>query len=200
MSGPAIVRQEKDMGKTESYAERAARIRVRAGFLLAAIYLLWAQPTPVGFLGGAAVALAGLLLRAWSAGCLEKNRELATGGPYAYTRNPLYLGSAVAGLGFAIAGGRWWFFLLLFTFFATVYWPVIRREQTRLERLFPEDFPAYAQAVPMFWPRLRPWVGRDSSVGFSVERYRKNREYRAFLGSLVIVLFLLGKVFFERVS
>lgn len=200
MSGPAIVHPEKHRGELESYAERVGRIRVRAGFLLAAIYLIWAQPTPGRLLGGGAAALAGLLLRAWSAGCLEKDRKLATGGPYAYTRNPLYLGSAIAGLGFAIAGGQWWFYPLLFTFFATVYWPVMRNEQARLERLFPDEFPPYGQAVPMFWPRLRPWGGRDSSPGFRVERYRKNREYRAFLGFLVIVLFLLGRMFLSRAN
>jgi protein-S-isoprenylcysteine O-methyltransferase Ste14 len=178
-----------------SYAERAARLRVRGGFLLAAVYLIWAQPTPARLIGGVAVALAGLLLRAWSAGCLEKERKLATGGPYAHTRNPLYLGSAIAALGFAIAAGQWWFFLLLGFFLGAVYWPVIRYEQARLEKLFPEVFPAYAQAVPAFWPRLRPWRGDSSSGVFLWERYRGNREYRALLGSLVIVLCLLARMY-----
>ena len=200
MNRPVTAQQERRKGKLESYAERVGRIRVRAGFVLAVIYLIWAQPTVVGLLGGAAVALAGLLLRAWSAGCLEKDRKLATGGPYAHTRNPLYLGSAIAGLGFVIAGGRWWFLGLLFTFFATVYWPVMRNEQAHLERLFPDEFPPYARAVPLFWPRLRPWGGRDSSPGFRVERYRKNREFRAFLGFLVIVLFLWGRMFLGRAN
>ena len=185
-----IVQQEKHTGRMETYGERVARYRVRAGFLLGAIYLTWAQPTPGRLVLGAAIALVGLLLRAWSAGCLEKDQRLATGGPYAYTRNPLYLGSALAAFGFAIAGGRWWFFLLLCTFFATVYWPVMRKEQAHLGRLFPEEFPAYAQAVPMFWPRLRPWGGSASPVRFGLARYRQNREYRALFGSLVIVLFL----------
>lgn len=183
------------MSNEWAWAKRAARIRVRGGFALAVIYLIWAQPTPRRLAAGAAVALAGLLLRAWSAGCLEKERKLATGGPYAHTRNPLYLGSTIAAVGFAIAAGRWWFFLLLGLFLAAVYWPVIRHEQSRLEQLFPEEFPAYAQAVPAFWPRLRPWR-KDSSAGvFLWERYRGNREYRAFFGSVGIVLCLLVRMY-----
>ena len=186
------------MSSEWSWAKQAARIRIRGGFLLAAIYLIWAQPTPGRLAGGAAVALAGLLLRAWSAGCLEKERKLATSGPYAYTRNPLYLGSAIAALGFAIAGGRWWFFLLLGFFLGMVYWPVVRSEQARLEKLFPEEFPEYARAVPAFWPRLRPWRKHESLEPAGVflwERYRGNREYRAFLGSAGIVLCLLARMY-----
>lgn len=83
----------------KDYATWASRWRVRLGFALAAAYLILAQPSVVLLLSGAAIMLAGLLLRAWSAGYLAKNQRLATGGPYSYTRNPLYLGSAVMGLG-----------------------------------------------------------------------------------------------------
>jgi len=184
--------------KTASYAERASRIRVRSGFLLAAIYLVWAEPTPSRLLAGVALALAGLLLRAWSAGHLEKERRLAMSGPYAHTRNPLYLGSAIAALGFAIAGGQWWFFVLLGFFLWALYWPVMRHEETRLERLFPAEFPVYARAVPAFWPRLRPWREGAAQGVFRWEQYGRNREYRAFLGSLVIVLFLLARMYLVR--
>jgi protein-S-isoprenylcysteine O-methyltransferase Ste14 len=183
-----------------SYAERASRIRVRSGFLLAAIYLVWAQPTPTRLVAGGVVALAGLLLRAWSAGYIEKERKLAASGPYAHTRNPLYLGSAIAALGFAIAGAQWWFFPLLVFFLGAVYWPVIRYEQARLERLFPAEFPVYARAVPAFWPRLRAWREGGAQGVFRWEQYRRNREYRAFLGSLVIVLFLLARMYLFRAS
>ena len=195
MTGPVSAPHNKQRAAPKSYAERVARLRVRSGFLLAAVYLLWAQPTPASLLAGAAVALAGLGLRAWSAGVLVKNCSLATGGPYAHTRNPLYLGSAIAALGFAIAGGRWWFFLLLGIFFAAVYWPVIRNEQAHLARLFPNEFPAYADAVPALWPRLRPWRGAGSSARFSPQQYRRNREHRAFLAYVIIVLFLLARMF-----
>ena len=142
------------------------------------------------------MALAGLLLRAWSAGHLEKNRRLATSGPYAYTRNPLYVGSALTGLGFSIAGDRWWFFILLGVFLAAVYWPVIRNEEAHLRQLFPRDFATYAQSVPAIVPRLIPWrEARPVQAQFDWKRYRKNREYQALFAYVIILLFLLGKMF-----
>ena len=90
----------------DNYSKLAARIRVPTGLLVGAVYLVFAEPTARSLLVGASVALAGLLLRAISSGYVAKNQRLATGGPYAYTRHPLYLGSAVAGVGFCIAGGR----------------------------------------------------------------------------------------------
>lgn len=177
------------------YSELAARIRVPGAFLLAVIYLVLAQPTARGLLLGATVALAGLLLRAVSAGHVTKDQRLATTGPYAYTRNPLYLGSAVAGIGFCIAGGRWWFFLLLGIFLAGVYWPVIRREEAHLSRVFPEEYAAYVRAVPMLLPRfLRPRIREGTPARFDWRLYRKNREYQAFLAYVGIILFLLGKM------
>ncbi len=89
----------------KSYSQFAARIRVPSNFLLSAVYLIFAQPTRGLLIAGAVVAFAGLLLRATSTGYLEKNQRLATSGPYLYTRNPLYLGSLLAGIGFSIAGG-----------------------------------------------------------------------------------------------
>jgi len=178
-----------------SYAELAARIRVPSGLLLGATYLLFARPTPERLLWGSAVALAGLFLRAAGAGHLAKNRRLATSGPYAYMRHPLYLGSALAGIGFCLAGGRWWFFLLLGVFMAAVYWPVIRREENHLGKLFPEEFPTYASSVP-FLSFRRPG-NHTSPAGpnqFSWSLYWKNREYRAFLAYVTIVLVLLGKM------
>lgn len=182
-------------GSENTWAKRARRVRIRGGFALAAIFLIWAEPTPSRLVAGTAVALTGLLLRAWSAGCLEKEQKLATGGPYAHTRNPLYLGSAVAAMGFAIAGGRWWFLLLLGFFLGAVYYPVIRYEQARMVELFPQEFPEYARAVPAFWPRLRPWKQGKTSRVFHWERYKRNHEYRALLGSIGVVLCLLARMY-----
>ena len=167
------------------------------GFTLAAVYLLFARPTVSGLFWGAVVALAGVALRAWSAGYLAKNRRLATAGPYAYTRNPLYLGSAIAGIGFCIAGGRWWFFLLLGTFLTAVYWPVIRREEAYLRELFAHEFDAYARSVPVLLPRLsRPAHPRDPLPRFDWQLYRQNRESEALLAYGIILLLLFGKMIF----
>src|ERR1019366_5265195 len=154
-----------------SYSELAARIRVPCGLLLGIVFILFAQPTPKRLLWGSAVALGGLLLRAAGAGHLAKNRRLATSGPYACTRHPLYLGSALAGTGFCVAGGRWWFFLLLAVFLAAVYWPVIRREELHLRQLFPEEFGNYAPSLLFLFPRRAASAPQGGPNRFSWQLY-----------------------------
>ncbi|MBI2819032.1 MAG: isoprenylcysteine carboxylmethyltransferase family protein [Acidobacteria bacterium] len=156
---------------------------------------MFAEPTPARLAVGAIVALGGLALRAASAGHVQKNRRLATSGPYAHTRNPLYLGSAIGAIGFAIAGGRWWFLLLFAFFFAAVYVPVMRNEQAQLTVLFGEEFLAYARAVPLLWPRWTPWRGPGAQPGrFDSKLYWNNREYEALVAFVVIVAVLWGKM------
>lgn len=173
------------------YAAWAARWRVPLGFALGLAYLVFAQPRPLPLSAGAAVALLGLLLRAWSAAHLMKNQQLARSGPYAYTRNPLYLGSALMGLGFAVAGGSWLLGAALVVFFLGVYWPVIRREEEFLRREFGEVYERYAAAVPVFLPRLRRGIDPGAKANWG--QYRKNREYEAALGYLLGLLFLVFK-------
>jgi protein-S-isoprenylcysteine O-methyltransferase Ste14 len=163
------------------------------------VYLWFAQPTPRKLVVGALIALVGLAIRAFSAGHIRKNRELATAGPYAYTRNPLYLGSALAGIGFTIAGGQWWFLLLLAFYFAAIYLPVMRSEEEHLKALFGARYAAYADAVPLLVPRLTPWRDEDvTSTYFDVKQYRANREYEALVGFIVIVMVLWGKMLWSR--
>ena len=140
-------------------------------------------------LTGAAVVLVGLGIRAWAAGILEKDRELAVSGPYAFTRNPLYLGSFVIGIGAVIAGALPWFSLLFVAFFAIMYRGAMVRENERLTERFGATHRRYREAVPMFLPRAtrydplpesRPVPGTGS---FSVARYLRNREYEALLGA-----------------
>lgn len=169
-----------------------ARIRVPLGFLLAIVYFAFSKPTPRLLAAGATVAALGLGLRALASGYIEKERILATGGPYAYTRNPLYLGSAIMAAGFALAGGAFWLGILMAAFFVGIYWPVMKQEEARLRMLFQEDFAAYAASVPLFFPRLaRP---RVSAARFRPELYWQNREYRALAGYLAAVLLLILKI------
>ncbi len=176
----------------EGYAAWATRWRVPLGFALGAVYLIFSQPSAGLLAIGAAVGFVGLLLRGAAAGCLNKNQNLATSGPYAYTRNPLYLGSLIMGVGLAIAGGSWILALAVVSLFIAVYWPVMRREETYLRRQFGEAYTHYANAVPFFIPRLRP--GIMESAGFHRELYRQNREYEAALGFLAGVAFLCAKM------
>lgn len=174
------------------YAAWAARWRVPMGFALGAAYLVFSRPTPRLLIVGAIVALLGLLVRAYAAGSLDKNRTLAVSGPYAYTRNPLYLGSSIMGCGFAIAGGSWALGLAFAALFVLVYWPVMRREAEFLQQQFGEIYARYAQAVPFFLPtgRRAPAAGE----GFQWVLYRRNREYQAAAGFLAGIIFLVLKM------
>ena len=174
-----------------AYAAWASRWRVPLGFLLGAAYLVFCRPTTKLLIAGGAVAAAGLALRAYAAGHLAKNQRLAISGPYAWTRNPLYLGSALMGAGFAVAGGSWILALACLVLFVAIYWPVIRREEEYLRREFGEVYDCYAQSVPLFLPRFRRPGGGEK---FQWKQYRKNHEYEAFLGYLGMMIFLAFKI------
>jgi Phospholipid methyltransferase len=172
------------------------RWRVRAGYPVAVVYLVLADPRPRWILIGAVVAAVGLLIRGASSGHLRKDRKLATSGPYAYTRNPLYLGSAFLAAGFAIAGRSWWAGLLVVAYFGIFYYAVMRNEEQDLDRRFGAAFEAYAARVPLFFPWLAnasaSLSGSEDEPRFSWEQYRRNREYKALIGAIagVGVLFL----------
>ncbi|HZE68175.1 MAG TPA: isoprenylcysteine carboxylmethyltransferase family protein [Pyrinomonadaceae bacterium] len=162
------------------------RWRVPFGFLSAALFVLLARPRPLTLVVGAAISLVGLALRAWAAGHIHKNDRLATSGPYAYTRNPLYLGSFLLGLGFTVAAYRWELALLFAILFFGIYFPVMRVESATLEGLFGDSFRQYAQQVPLFLPRLSPFRGQSANKNdFDAGLYLRYREYRAGLGLLI---------------
>ncbi len=169
----------------------ARRIRVPLGFVCAAFYLGLADPTWYSVLIGAAIAVGGVVLRAAASGHVKKNAELTTTGPYAYTRNPLYLGSAIIGLGFSLAARSVWVVAVLGLLFVLVYVPVVKSEEAFLRARFPE-FDAYARRVPRFLPRLGNPVCHGG--GFSRELYWKHREYNAALGAALMIAALVGKL------
>ncbi len=173
------------------YSEIAARLRVPLGFALLLLYAVFARPTPATALAGAAIALGGIALRASASGYLDKNRVMATGGPYAYTRNPLYLGTALVAGGFALASGLWWMAAVLALFLVAVYLPVVGEEEAHLAKLFPE-YLDYAARVPRIRPAARPrWESPDR---FRWALYRQNREYNALLGYLFGLALLAWKL------
>jgi protein-S-isoprenylcysteine O-methyltransferase Ste14 len=168
----------------------AKRIRVPLGFLFAVFFLCLARPQWWSLGAGSFIALAGVWLRAIASGHVRKNEELATSGPYAYTRNPLYFGSIVIALGFALAALRWEIAVALVILFAAIYLPVIRGE----EQFLREHFPAYADycaRVPRLLPRLH--AGYQGSSRFSPGLYCKHREYNALLGALAVISALAAK-------
>lgn len=173
----------------------ARRIRVPLGFAFAVLYVWLARPT-WRFLGlGSVLILLGLIIRALASGHVQKNEALATTGPYAYTRNPLYLGSLLIGLGFALAARSWWVGGVLVVMFLAIYLPVIRGEEQFLREKFP-DFEDYARQVPRMLPRFSAAKSGDESGGFSSELYLKHREWNALLGSGLLVVALILKINF----
>lgn len=173
------------------------RWRVPLGFLCAALFILFARPRPITLLIGAGVSIVGLLLRAWASGHIRKNSALATSGPYAYTRNPLYLGSFVMGLGFTIGAGRWPLAVLFGALFLGIYFPVMRVESATMDQSFGPEFRDYSRAVPMFLPRLTAY-GKDSQTKFDRGLYLRYREYQAALGVLIAWGFLILKMYFWK--
>ena len=163
------------------YAKLAARLRVPSGFLVAVLFIIGSRPRPASLAAGLPLALAGLLLRAWAAGHLAKNERLTTSGPFAYTRNPLYIGTLTVAAGFALAAWNPWLALLFAAYFALVYLPVIGEEESHLQNLIPE-YAAYAARVPRLWPRFSCASGGEDR--FEWPLYRRNQEYQALAGYL----------------
>jgi protein-S-isoprenylcysteine O-methyltransferase Ste14 len=174
------------------------RWRVPLGFACAAVFLYFATPTRWTLIVGAAVALPGLLLRAWASGHLRKNESLATNGPYAYTRNPLYLGSFLIGLGFTIAAGQVLLIIIFIVMILGIYLPVMRVESATLEELFGHKYRRYAQAVPIFLPRITRYAGGVRAKSFDPSLYKRYREYQAALGFAIAWVLLIAKAIYFR--
>ena len=176
---------------SKPYADAVAKLRVPCGFVLVAAFLWLSAPTPASLAAGLPVAFLGLALRAWAAGHLEKDSTLIDSGPYAWVRNPLYLGTLTAAAGFAIAARRWELAVLFAAVFVLIYLPVVNLEEQHLARLCP-GCSAYAQRVPQLLPR--PPRGK-SPKHFRWSLYRHNREYQAGMGFLAALALLLWKTF-----
>ena len=174
----------------KGYAEFAARWRVAFGFVVAALFLYWARPTSASLVAGFAIGCAGMALRAWAAGHLAKYESLAVSGPFAYTRNPLYLGTLLVGIGFAVAGSHIGTGIVLVAFFVLFYLPVIEEEENYLVEKFP-GYREYRERVPRLLPALR---ARYPSAGpFQPRLYTRNREYQALVGFLLGMAVLAAK-------
>jgi protein-S-isoprenylcysteine O-methyltransferase Ste14 len=176
-----------------SWSAVARRIRVPLGFVFAVLYFWLARPTVKSIVIGTALVIPGLLIRALASGQLQKNEQLATGGPYAYTRNPLYLGSLILAIGFALASRSWWIVAGILLLFFAIYLPVIRSEEAFLRERFPQ-FDDYTRQVPRLFPRVRP--SAKNGGAFSWDLYWKHREYNATLGAAAMLIALVAKMLF----
>ena len=134
------------------------------GFAFAAVFLWLARPTWGTMVASLLLVVPGLWLRGYASGYVKKNAELATTGPYAHTRNPLYLGSMLIAFGFAAAAWNLLILLVLAGLFAAIYIPTILGEEAYLREHF-AGFEAYARAVPRLLPRLTPAPAATSAAG-----------------------------------
>jgi protein-S-isoprenylcysteine O-methyltransferase Ste14 len=189
-----------DVSQTEVQAPTAAattwsrvarRIRVPLGFIFAVVYVWLARPTRLSLVVGGLVLVPGLVLRGLASGHVQKDKELTISGPYAYTRNPLYLGSLMLAGGFAIAARSWWIVGIMVLMFGLIYVPVIAGEERYLRETF-SGYDEYARNVPRMLPRLSAY-GKQQSAYSSV-RYWKHREYEASIGCLVLLAILAAKL------
>ncbi len=169
------------------------RIRVPLGFLFTFAFLYLADPNAGLLAGGSIVSVVGPLVRGWAAGHIRKNVEITVSGPYAHTRNPLYLGSLIMCIGVCVGAGVWWVGAVFVLLFLSIYLPVMRVEAEDLKQIFPETFPEYEAHVPLLLPRLSPW--KRSDMRFDGTLYMKYREYRAAIGLVLVWSFLALKMF-----
>lgn len=177
------------------------RWRVPFGFLFSVVFIVFSHPTTTTILIGFPIALLGLAIRAWASGHIRKNSTLAVSGPYAFTRNPLYLGSFFLGLGATIATGRWWLGLIFAILFFGIYLPVMRVEETELIAIFGNEFREYAKAVPLFFIRLTPFrINDEAKTKFDFGLFLRYREYRATIGIVIVFLLLILKAFLLKWS
>ena len=185
------------MAERTRWQRIAKRVRVPLGFLSAAVFLWLAHSSLLALSASLLLVLPGLALRAYASGYVKKNAELTTSGPYAYTRNPLYLGSLMISLGFGAASGSWALVGLLAALFAAIYIPTIHGEEIYLRGHF-SGFDQYVAAVPVLLPRLTPATSMGAGGQFSQALYLKHREYNAAMGAAAIYGVLLVRLYLHR--
>lgn len=177
-----------------TYSELAKKLRLPLGFVFGIAYLIWARPTPISLATGGAIALVGVLIRAWASGHISKNKRLAVTGPYAHTRNPLYFGSFLIGAGFAVAV-HWALLLVVIAFWVLVYAPTIEREKANIRERFPDAYDQYSANVPAFVPRVTPWRSDEGDEGgFDFGLYMKHGEWKAGITYVLVIAWLAFRV------
>jgi len=161
-----------------------ARRRAALGFLFGAAALWLAKPTTRTLEWGGAVALVGEALRIWAAGHLNKSREVTMSGPYRWMAHPLYVGSSIVGIGFAIASNSVAVVVLVAAYLGATLTAAVQTEERSLRDRFGDEYDRYRRGrAGLIVP------GRH----FSIRRARANREHRAMLGVAAVALLLFLK-------
>ncbi len=171
--------------QSKSLRKTIYRWRVRSALFAFVAVLVLARPTWISIAAGASVGLLGLAVRGWAAGHIRKDKALAVTGPYRFTRNPLYLGSLILGLGLVCGARTWWGAGVFALYFVVFYVPVIAEERDRLRSLFPDAYPEYERRVPIFFPTLRRAAASEDRK-WEAGLFRRNKEYRAWIGTAIV--------------
>ena len=169
--------------------------RVRVSLLFVILAVVLAEPELWSILVGVVLTLIGLTIRTWACGHLEKEKKLTTSGPYQYTRNPLYFGNLLIGLGVVIGAQSWWVLGCAFVVFVIFYSVIIMSEKKKMEMLFPMEYAEYKRLVPLFFPSYFSTLPRQNKR-FRWTLYKKNRESRAVIGSVLFWLIITLKFLF----
>jgi len=168
------------------------RWRVRVTLLFVILAVVLAQPELWSILAGIGLTLIGLLIRTWACGHLEKEKKLTVSGPYRYTRNPLYFGNLLIGLGIVTGAHSWWVLGAASVLFGVFYSVIILSEKQKMEKLFPAEYDEYKRLVPLFFPCFFSTLPRKK-IQFNKSLYKMNREYRAIIGSVIFWAILISK-------
>jgi len=169
------------------------RWRVKAGYIGAVLVLILAKPSLFSLLIGILFSIFGLLIRTWSSGHLNKEKKLATGGPYQYTRNPLYLGNLILGISIVLGCRSWWVFGIFIVYFLFFYPATIKREKERMMKFFQSEYKNYEKNVPLFFPSFKKSYPPNNS-SFNWALYKKNKEYRALIGAMLFWLAMTARM------
>jgi protein-S-isoprenylcysteine O-methyltransferase Ste14 len=166
------------------------RYRSFVGILCLISLLYLAEPSPVSVAVGFFFIIAGMFFRAWASGYIDKDKELATNGPFSLTRNPLYFGNFILGLGIAIAGNNGYSYAIFFGFYLLFFPFLMVLEHQRLKKQFGKKYEEYARKSHSFFPKIK----RIKKGEYNISYYMKNKEYRVLYFSLFVIAIMILKV------
>jgi protein-S-isoprenylcysteine O-methyltransferase Ste14 len=169
--------------------ELVIRYRSTVGIACLVVVLWLATPTAVSILVGFFLIIIGMFFRGWSSGYINKDRELATDGPYALTRNPLYFGNLVLGSGIAVSGNNLYTYSIFIGYYLCFFSFLILLERKRLKKRFGRQYEEWAKRANLFFPKIK----KVNKMGFNISFYMNNREYRVLYFSLLVVVILIVK-------
>ena len=169
--------------------ERLIKYRSFIGFLCLIAILWLATPTSWSIFAGFLLMMAGMFFRAWSSGYINKDKELATEGPYSLSRNPLYFGSLILGSGIAVASNNTITYLIFIVYYSAFFTFLIAIERKRMRRRFGQQYDAWAKEANLFFPKIK----KIEKFNFNIANYMKNREYRVLFFSLFVTAVLIVK-------